>query len=134
MDSIVAFFSFIEKYPVTGTALLALVGAGIIGIIKAIINRINEKSKSPYVKPSYFGFSKNFYITIVHEFFPDNSPNAAGYKQVQYSRPDQWQEKVVKASFFGLFHKIIPTNEKAILTVLVRKNGKEKHINFNRPI
>jgi len=130
MDSILAFVAFIEKYKVTGGAILSLAVAGIIGIVKLVVNKLNEGKRYPYVKPYFWGLSKNFNITVVLEYIPDENPS--GYRQIQYSRPDQWRSKVVKVSFCCIFHKIVPLNDKDILTVQVRKKLKEKSILFNR--
>ncbi|WP_332400546.1 hypothetical protein [Vibrio metschnikovii] len=132
MDSIIDLIKFIEKYPVTGAAICGLVVAGVIGIVKVIAATVSERKKQHYIKPNYFGLSKDFYITTVLEFFPDDSP--AGYNQKQYSRPDLWEIKVEIVSHFVFFHKIVPKNKDDILSVMVRKNGKEKMVNFNRSI
>jgi hypothetical protein len=132
LDSIIDLIKFVEKYPVTGTAICGLVAAGIIGIVKGLATIISERNKQHYIKPTFWGLSKNFYITTVLEFSPDDSP--AGYTQKQYSRPDLWNIKVEKVSYFFFFHKIVPKNKDDILSVMVRKKGKEKMINFNRSI
>lgn len=130
MESILALFAFIEKYPVTGAAIMSLVVAGIIGILKALINRATEKNKFPYIKPYYWGSSKNFYITTVLEQFPNDDPS--GYRQVQYSRPDLWEKKVRMISYLGIFHKIVPVNKDDVLVVLVTRRWKPKHVLFNK--
>jgi hypothetical protein len=132
IDSIVAFGNFLEKYPVIGAAILSLVVAGVIGIVRLFMDNRKDKNSYHYVKPYYWGFSNNFYITTVLEFIPNDAPNSSPYTQIQYSRPDQWGDKVLMKSYFKIFHKIIPLNEKDILSVLVRKKRKEKHVLFNR--
>lgn len=130
MESALAFLSFVEEFPVTGAALLTLVVAGLIGIVRLIGSSVNERKKNLYIKPYYWGLSKNFIITTVLEYFPD--PGPSGYRQEQYSRPDLWRNKVIKVSFAGLYHKLVPLNANDILVVNVRRKRKEKMVLFNR--
>lgn len=121
---------YIETYTVLGTAIMALVVAGIIGIIRIGISIIKDKKKYPYCKNYYFGFPNSFYITSVNEYIPDNTPS--GYTQKSYPRPDMWNEKVAEVSFGPFIKKIIPIKKNDILAVMVRKNKKEKVVLFNR--
>lgn len=130
METIIEIGNFIDKHTFIGTIVSDLSIAGIIGLTKMILNLYKDRKTYPYVKPTYWGLSKNFNITNVLEFLPD--PNSTGYISSQYSRTELWKGKIVKVSFFGIYHKIVPIDVSAMLCVLVRKKFKEKHINFNR--
>ncbi|PJZ39965.1 hypothetical protein CH370_18755 [Leptospira kmetyi] len=132
IESILTFFNFIDSNRGIGAIIVPLIVAGIIGISKIILDSIKEKRNYQYIKPSYWGLSKNFNITTVLEFFID--PNSSGYTQRQYSRPDLWKTIVIKVSFFGIYHKIVPIDEKAMLNVQVRRKRKSRDIYFNRDV
>ncbi|MBW0435214.1 hypothetical protein HGB47_16500 [Leptospira yasudae] len=130
METILEYVKFIEKYPVLNGFILTLAAAGIAGIVKVLFSYYNERIAYQYVKPSYWGLSKNFNINTVLEFFPDS--NSSGYTQRQYSRPELWKTVVIKVSFFGIYRKIVPIEENSMLNVQVRRKRKSKDIYFNK--
>ena len=131
--SLLDFMAFVEKHPVTGTAILALIISGIIGIARIIGKRFSEKRNHPYAKPVNYGSRASFYVTSVQEYVSDDNPS--GYRQVSHPRPDQWRTVIgINTTLFGLRHRVFPLNKDAILAVMVRKRRKEKIILFNRHI
>jgi hypothetical protein len=127
------FVAFVESYPVTGGAILALAVAGVIGVVKLITNHASGRRRYPYVRPTIYGSSKSFHIKSVQEYVPADVPS--GYRQISYPRPDQWKRVIdVRTSWGGLRHTVHPVDENAVLVVMLRKRRKEKHILFNRPL
>lgn len=122
---------WIEKHPIIGAALIGSVAYTIKGITQGISKRISKESV--YVSPAFWSFGKKYRITAVHKYFP--SDDAAGYRQVQHSRPDQWQTLIgIESNFMNCRHKIIPNDATDVLAVIISRDGveTEKVINFNR--
>jgi hypothetical protein len=133
MNSILAIIDLIEKHPVTGTAVLALAVAGIIGIAKGIYNTARKRliRESVHIDHVIWCRRRSFYITDVLEYIPSNDPS--GYQQKQYSRPDLWKGIIsIKTSFFGVRHDIVPVNARAVIAVMIMIKEKPKVMYFNR--
>lgn len=128
---IVKAIAWLEQHPVVGTAILGSLGYTAISILKSIHRAIINTS--PHISPTFWTLGQKFRITAVHKYLPSDGPS--GYKQIQHSRPDQWQELIsIKSSLCNLRHRVYPKNNEDVLAVIISRNGKEnqKVINFNR--
>lgn len=122
---------WIEHHPIIGAALIASVAYTAKGISQTVFKRLS--APSDYARPIFWTLGAKYRVTAIHQYFPSDDPS--GYKQVQNSRPDQWQQLVtIKSSFMRCRHRIIPHDPSYILAVIISRNGveREKVISFNK--
>jgi hypothetical protein len=130
VSDIVEVVNWIEKNPVVGTAILGSVGYTIVGASRSILRKL---SKSPvHIKPTFWTLGKKFRIDAVHKYVPPD--NASGYKQIQHSRPDQWNKLIEVKSMFNFRHTVTPIDKDDVLAVCISRDGTEnaKVIYFNK--
>jgi hypothetical protein len=113
----------------------------VIGLVSWIYYKIYTESKlkegdaASYVKPVFWSLGKKYKIFAVHKYEKTDEDQAGYIHKSQNMRSDQWKKLIlIKSSFLGLRHEIIPKDKDLILTVIISRNGKEKWklIDFNK--
>lgn len=121
-----AIIKWIEQHPTTI--------AGVVGLLGIFIPLLKRKNKeNPYASPAFWTFGRKYRISAVCPQFPDDS-SPTGWRQEQYSRPDQWNRFIkIDSIFFGFRHRISlhDPNQRLFLNISRNGNEREKVIRFN---